>query len=66
MNRRGDSEEALRVRLQNSEKEIRECLDFKDVIRIRIVNDNLDIATEKFLGVVEALYATELGLDEKM
>ena len=60
--RGGESEAALKVRLANAEREIAECLELKQVIRQRVVNDDLTTASQTFVALVEALYGQELGL----
>jgi hypothetical protein len=53
----GDSEEALKVRLANAEGEIAECLELMNVIQMRVLNDDLNVATNTFINLVEALYS---------
>ena len=58
-----DSEAQLAVRLKNAVGEIAECIDLWRMIQHRVVNDDLEKASAAFLGTIEALYSSELGLD---
>ena len=57
-----ETEETLKVRMANAITETQECLELAKMIQQRIVNDNLEVATQNFINVVEALYMKELGL----
>lgn len=58
--RQTDSEDALKIRLKNAESEISECINSKEIIQYRVVNDDLQTASAQFLGLIEALYEKEL------
>ena len=44
--RQTDSEEQLNIRLKNAETEIAECLSSKEMIQYRVVNEDLQMASE--------------------
>lgn len=52
------------MRLENAQKEIKECLESSKMIRFRVVNDDLEKATRKFTAIVEALYGEEFKEQE--
>jgi guanylate kinase len=48
------------VRLKNAVGEIAECIALKKMIQYRIVNDDLERASNAFLKLIETLYQHEL------
>ena len=63
MTKRGqDSDAQIAIRVNNAVGEIAECIALRKVIQYRVVNDDLEKASERFLRVIEGLYAEELGV----
>jgi guanylate kinase len=58
-----DSAETIEIRLKNAVGEIQECIAQWKMIQYRVVNDDLARASNAFLGTIETLYSSELGLD---
>jgi guanylate kinase len=59
--RNTDSEAQLAVRLKNAVGEIDECLALWKMIQFRVLNVDLERATEEFVKIIETLYGGELG-----
>lgn len=58
-----ETEESLKIRMKNAITETQECLELSKVIQHRVINDNLEVASQSFINIVEALYLKELELN---
>ena len=55
-----EREEQIQTRLGNATEEIETALNNKDMVQYRIINDDLDQASEQFINLVEQIYSQEL------
>lgn len=56
-----ETENSLKTRVANAEREITECFKLDRILNIRIVNGDIDEAYNLLQKVVEAAYSRELG-----
>jgi guanylate kinase len=57
-----ETENSLKTRLTNAEREIAECFKLDRILNIRIVNEEFDDAYALLNKVVEAVYVKELNI----
>ena len=61
MKRGTETENSLKMRLTNAEREITECFKLDRILNIRIVNEDFDDAYNMLQKIVEAVYTEELA-----
>jgi guanylate kinase len=57
-----ENEKTLTTRIGNVKGELKTAFSKSHIFCYRIVNGDLDIATQSFCKVIEALYTEELGM----